>query len=400
MKKEIFLSICLIAFNFFAQSQKVQSIQFNARTGKLFLNDSIEVSISEFENYVKKGRFFEIKVFNYNQFRDSLVFTKNELDVRYTGDEATNILASIEDENRGEAEAAKNKLESTSFISEILPDSVQFKKDSLEMIILASKVAREYNRFNSSARHVNDTASRDDLSLLIDKSLKELKSELSALNAKFALELKNESEEINLIIDKLEELKFLVTDLVFEKYFSFIPKMEETDLELKVIDRKSKNIKNSMNLQLITCGRFKIISSIGAHVLITDGKYARKYSNVDSVIVSNNTSNIQPSIGTYLNGVWRVNDALIGLGLGMGIPFDGSGDLTPNFSINHTMLFQTSQGRFGYNFGVAIRKVDIIAAGYTLGGNLGNASIDVPLISAWKPALLIGVSYNIGSRVN
>lgn len=238
--------------------------------------------------------------------------------------------------------------------------------------------------------------------------LEEIKAERDSFNRKTVPLLSKEinflllATELHRSLDLFNILKKEVENLVFEKEKSFFPSKEEFTVSIKKYQRNSKSGKAEELVQLtfIQHKRFKIFSSIGAHCMIYNGKYAGIYDNKDSVIVRRNGSNIVPSIGTYLNGTWRLNDCLMGISLGIGVPLQltNNVDMTPNFNVLWTTNFQNQYGRFGVNAGFGIQKVNVLSPGFNVGDNLGTTNLDVPLRAIWTPTFGVGISYNIGER--
>ncbi len=143
----------------------------------------------------------------------------------------------------------------------------------------------------------------------------------------------------------------------------------------------------------------KEYESVGFHTLISDGANVRQFANKDSMIVDRKGANVIPALGTYLNGVWRYNQTLYGIGFGTGIPLaSDDANLTPNFTLHGTLMWQSDMGRFGVNVGVGLRKINYLAPGYIMGEKLSDATQAVPTYSRWRPALMVGVNYTIPQK--
>jgi hypothetical protein len=212
--------------------------------------------------------------------------------------------------------------------------------------------------------------------------------------------------ELHIKIDKAMRMFYTIRlttlKMQYEKINDIFPSKEEITISIKKYNRSNRTSspEDIFNMTFIQLKRFKIFSSVGAHCMIYNGKYAGIYDNKDSLIVRRNGSNIIPSLGTYLNGTWRLNDCLMGIGLGMGIPLQLTDkvDMTPNFNILWTTNFQNQYGRFGINMGFGIQKVNVLSPGFNEGDNLGTSNLDVPLKAIWTPTFGVGISYNIGER--
>jgi len=172
--------------------------------------------------------------------------------------------------------------------------------------------------------------------------------------------------------------------------YSVVPNTDLVKIEIEVKDADDTYTSKSP-VYLTTLGRFKITGSTGLHVLMNDGRYPNSFSVKDSILVAGRNSNLQPSIGTYINGTWRVNDAALGFGFGVGLPVNG--DANPNFSAFGTAQFVTDIGRFGFNIGLGMRQIEVLGAGYSVGEKLGGNDLEIPMDKAWKPALMFGVNY-------
>jgi hypothetical protein len=225
----------------------------------------------------------------------------------------------------------------------------------------------------------------------------------------FAKELKNKTPDFLELDFKLDEtidafklLTYNNKNSNFRTEKRFFPLEEEITVKISKYDKRksTSNPTELIDITFIQYQRFKIFSSVGAQCMIFNGKYANIYDNKDSIIVRRNGSNIVPSLGTYLNGTWRLNDCLMGFGLGMGIPLQltENVDMTPNFNAYYSTYFQNNYGRFGFNVGFGIQKVNVLAPGYAIGNNIGTTNLDVPLRAMWTPTFGFAISYNIGDR--
>jgi hypothetical protein len=189
--------------------------------------------------------------------------------------------------------------------------------------------------------------------------------------------------------------QFLVSRVV-------IPTKELVSMNIQMakLDEDKDTLKRPLfNADFAINGSFKLVASVGFHTLISDGANVREFANKDSIIVDRKGANVIPAFGTYLSGVWRYNQTLYGIGFGTGIPLaSDDANLTPNFTLHGTLMWQSDMGRFGVNLGVGLRKINYLAPGYEMGEKLSDATQAVPTYSRWRPALMIGVSYTIPQK--
>ncbi|MNU90279.1 hypothetical protein D3C71_801410 [compost metagenome] len=412
--------------------------------------------------YIQKGKALNIKMSNISP-NDSLVLSVSEQDVRITGDESTlfpkaleeiksggttsnsfveseilkeeKILSAFQNENTEtrkilekvkEDQSNYNKsfqaektsktftqtgldslnkvvdsLELTAQNQKIEEENIQEKLDSLYFVSAINYAKNELYRLSESQKLIKNDAQRKVFLALLESS-KQICVRQSIDLLKKEADFSILSTELKHRLNLFDALKSEVENLVFEREQAFFPSKEEFTVSIKKYQRNSKTGKAEELVQLtfIQYKRFKIFSSAGMHCMIFDGRHANIYSNKDSMIVRRNGSNIVPSFGTYLNGTWRLNDCLMGIGLGIGIPlqFNSNVDMTPNFNVLWTTNFQNQYGRFGINAGFGIQKVNVLAPGFAVGDNLGNTNPDIPLRAIWTPTFGVGISYNIGSR--
>ncbi len=220
----------------------------------------------------------------------------------------------------------------------------------------------------------------------------------------------NLSKKYNNLQIELNELRNRMVNYSFTQKLEIFPYKERVDITVDLnttkISAKSGSTENTpvtsriYTGEFITRRSFKMLVSAGFHTLISDGANVRNFANHDSTIVDRKGINVVPSFGTYLHATWRVQDALIGFGLGTGIPFssDAGNDLTPNFSLFGTTMFQTDAGRMGFNIGVGLRKVNYLSPGYSLGDAISSDVTVIPTYGRWRPTLMVGVSYTIPEK--
>ena len=209
---------------------------------------------------------------------------------------------------------------------------------------------------------------------------------------------------------ELNDLKNHLVNFSFTQKLEIFPYKERVDITVDLnttkVSAKSGSTENTpvtsriYTGEFITRRSFKMLVSAGFHTLISDGANVRNFANHDSTIVDRKGINVVPSFGTYLHATWRVQDALIGFGLGTGIPFssDSGNDLTPNFSLFGTTMFQTDAGRMGFNIGVGLRKVNYLSPGYSVGDAISSDVTVIPTYGRWRPTLMVGVSYTIPEK--
>lgn len=376
--------------------------------------------------YLNKGESGCVKVIGFNPLVDSVVFKKIERDVVYEGNNS--IIDPLERYSKsieGTDEVSKDITTQINAIN-TLADSfsrgveayytvnkedksrllrLKEKKqtvDSVQQVILGLKHQLEYRRKNllKTVRNISDTSALNEKLLEAKSFVDRIVANFNAIRESGYVELMTTcdtfyQEEILFygLLSELRLLRFEVSECVSAS-------KEESIIKVVVYKRNSTTAYKETTFRFITKNRFKISNSIGVQAIVIDGVHTRTFDNVDSQIFDRKLSNIQPSFATYLHGTWRVRDAQIGLGFGVGIPIPLSSEdgLTPNFSIVYTTLFQTDSGRFGFNIGCGIREVNILAPGYAIGGKLSDASIDVPTITTWRPGLVVGISYVIDSK--
>lgn len=411
--------------------------------------------------YIEKGKALIVRMKNISP-NDSLVLSVSEQDVSITGDQSTlftNELDKIKSNGTTSNPAITNELEKK---EEILNESLEKINETEKILEKAKESQSNYEKglsaktenFNqtelnelkkvvsdleSNVRYQEDEAedakNKRDTSLLFVSEIKYTQNELAQLSEHKKL-IKNVSQrttflaflqnshqvclnrsanllsknaeypilsaELTHLLYLFKILKSEIESLVFEREKPFFPSKEEFTVSIKKYQRGSKTsqAEELIHLTFIQYKRFKIFSSAGMHCMIYNGKYAGIYNNKDSIIVRGNGDNIVPSFGTYLNGTWRLNDCLMGIALGMGIPlqFNSNVDMTPNFNVLWTTNFQNQYGRFGINAGFGIQKVNVLAPGFKVGDNLGTSNLDVPLRAIWTPTFGIGISYNLGDR--
>ena len=372
----------------------IEKIEIDARTGETkFYKDVGENKSSETNHqYLSKSKNVEVVVNNI-KLGEVISMEIAQSDIRIDGDEAKIPFTIGEtDETIGEQD-----LNAEGIVVEGAEDG--FKKDSLKMELLKLETASDLISYRRKAAELYNDELRKRLISSIEVHIEIYEKRNDSFDDEKLEQLKNG------VIDNIEKLKLLILEInafVFEQHFNFHPSKEKIDLTMKskvtVNDKVTERAIYSSTFY--QTGRFKMFGSVGAHVLFMDGKYAKQFSNKDSIIVERDGSNIQPSIGTYLNATWRFKDGLMGFGVGTGIPInvDGSTDLTPNLNLFYTCVFQTEYGRMGFNIGGGIRKVNGLKSGFYVGENIGSTSLEVPLSSFWKPAFMIGINYNIGSN--
>ncbi|WP_343603831.1 hypothetical protein [Fluviicola sp.] len=287
---------------------------------------------------------------------------------------------------------------------QILSEEKQNAKRRLDSLDFVSNINFVQNKLYYLNQKKNLLINPQQQTLFLDEinRTKELcEQKVSTLSSR-EIDFLSLATELHKSIDLFNILSQEAENLVFEKQKTFFPSKEEFTVSIKKYQRNNKSgqAEELVQLTFIQYQRFKIFSSIGAHCMIYNGKFAGIYSNKDSIIVRRNGSNIVPSFGTYLNGTWRLNDCLMGIALGIGIPlqFTSNVDMTPNFNILWTTNFQNQYGRFGINAGFGIQKVNVLAPGFQVGDNLGTNNLDIPLRAIWTPTFGIGISYNIGDR--
>lgn len=410
--------------------------------------------------YIRKGKALTIKMENISP-NDSLVLSVAEDDVRITGDQAKDPLKDPEEQTQTETKDAKiplitakeiaTKKESTDKLlsdlktnldtldtlekklSEYKPstsdqktagaiknlkkniDSLKSKikkqktdlkdaqreLDSLSFVYAINYSKDQLSQLSISKNAIKDNAQRSRFILLLENSENVCTESIKTLQGK-ELEFPDLSSELTQCANLFFKLRSEVESMVFEREQTFFPSKEEFTVSIKKYQRNNKtgNPEELVNLTFIQYKRFKIFSSAGMHCMLFNGKYAGIYGNKDSIIVRRNGNNIVPSFGTYLNGTWRLDDCLMGISLGIGIPlqFTSNVDMTPNFNLLWTTNFQNQYGRFGINAGFGIQKVNVLAPGFNVGDNLRVTNTDVPLRAIWTPTFGIGVSYNIGDR--
>lgn len=454
MKTIYFSGLILLILTLFGCSEKLHELTVNTSNGETSFDPSET-------QYIRKGKKFNVKMTNISP-NDSLVISVSEQDVSITGDQSTlftNELDKIKSNGTTSNPAITNELEKK---EEILNESLE-KINETEKILEKAKESQSNYEKGLSAKTENFTQTKldelknevtdlesnvqdqkdeaeiaknkRDTSLLFVSEIKYTQDELAQLSEHKKL-IKNDSQRTtflaflqnshqvclnrsaNLLSKKAEYpilsaelthllylfkiLKSEIESLVFEREKPFFPSKEEFTVSIKKYQRGSKTsqAEELIHLTFIQYKRFKIFSSAGMHCMIYNGKYAGIYNNKDSIIVRGNGDNIVPSFGTYLNGTWRLNDCLMGIALGMGIPlqFNSNVDMTPNFNVLWTTNFQNQYGRFGINAGFGIQKVNVLAPGFKVGDNLGTSNLDVPLRAIWTPTFGVGISYNLGDR--
>lgn len=422
---------------------------------------STKATAPKSSQYIRKGKLFNVKMTNISP-DDSLVLSVSEQDVRITGDESklfTDELNKVKSSSTTPNSSIVNEVEKK---KEVFQTSQEKKKEKQDMLEKTKKDQSSYSTnllaknkaFNQTGldklneevrsltsevqkqqRIADDAKNKLDSSLLFVSEIQFAENELSQLSERKKL-IKNDSQrttflgllesskqtcttrsagllkkeadfsllsaELKQRLNLFDALKSEIENLSFEKEQPFFPSKEEFTVSIKKYQRGSNTGKAEDLIQLtfIQYKRFKIFSSAGMHCMIYNGKYSGIYSNKDSIIVRRNGDNIVPSFGTYLNGTWRLDDCLMGIALGMGIPlqFNSNVDMTPNFNVLWTTNFQNQYGRFGINAGFGIQKVNVLAPGFNVGDNLGTSNLDVPLRAIWTPTFGIGISYNLGDR--
>ncbi len=410
MKKPVLISlgVSLLLIASCGTHKTITEIEFDANTNQTLLCD--ERHNAE-RNRFQNGRKVEIMIKGIDPESDSIVVNCEQVDVFVGGDEPSDILSAYGKEQTASEKAIMDAIrkgnatidkEKANFLAgEGLndADSLALEKMLFQRTALLDKILFwnvEIQLFHSADK--------------LDSLLELMRSELQRFEkavSEYDTTCKgcpdtiwvSPVEFLHELIVAVKERKLALNNQT--RYYQFIPSKEQVDLEIKVYKKGSNVLKStSGELTFSTVGRFKMTTGIGGHLLLIDGKYARTYENIDSVIVSGNGSNIRPSLGTYLNGTWNQGWGLMGFGLGVGLPLNISGDadLTPNFSVFMTCQFQTDYGRMGFNIGMGICKTNELKAGYSTGQNIGSASMDVPLTDVWRPGLMFGLNYVIGKQ--
>lgn len=401
MKKKAILILGLMVV-IVSSCKTIERITIDARTGETEFYQKNKGKGETIINhqYLSKSKNVEVVV---NNVKPGEIISMEiaQSDIRIDGDEAKIPFTIDEaDETIEEQEAIKDSISKEEERIEVFGfDEDTFKRDSLEMELLNLETSSALIRFQKKAAELYNDTLRDQLIVVINTGIKSFIERNNSVDHEKLFQLKNG------VIDNIEKLELLIIEInsfVFDQHFNFHPSKEKIDLtmESKVTVNDKVTERDIYSSTFYQAGRFKMFGSVGAHVLFMDGKYAKQFSNKDSIIVERNGSNIQPSIGTYLNATWRFRDGLMGFGVGTGIPInvDGSTDLTPNLNLFYTCVFQTEYGRMGFNIGGGIRKVNGLKSGFYVGENIGSTSLEVPMSSFWKPAFMIGVNYNIGSN--
>lgn len=290
---------------------------------------------------------------------------------------------------------------------ELMLDKKIRKRDSL----LVLQRFNEGNQLYSKYYHYFFSAvSEIELDTLVKALNKKIDTLYFNIDKTKVADFSNLSKKYNNLQIELNELRNRMVNYSFTQKLEIFPYKERVDITVDLnttkVSAKSGSTENTpvtsriYTGEFITRRSFKMLVSAGFHTLISDGANVRNFANHDSTIVDRKGINVVPSFGTYLHATWRVQDALIGFGLGTGIPFssDSGNDLTPNFSLFGTTMFQTDAGRMGFNIGVGLRKVNYLSPGYSVGDAISSDVTVIPTYGRWRPTLMVGVSYTIPEK--
>jgi hypothetical protein len=364
--------------------------------------------------YIMKGRPFKLHLTEISQ-NDSIIVHVTEQDIRISGDDANKFVDSLRKytqlnptspQETETLDKQKQKIEEKLLQPMVRDDNALTKKLNNERDSIILKAHLNYiNETLNELIYISQSLTNEGLRKEFLDTLDGRRKNLIDLEKKLDLNGTGNTE-LHIKIDKAMRMFYTIRlttlKMQYEKINDIFPSKEEITISIKKYNRSNRTSspEDIFNMTFIQLKRFKIFSSVGAHCMIYNGKYAGIYDNKDSLIVRRNGSNIIPSLGTYLNGTWRLNDCLMGIGLGMGIPLQLTDkvDMTPNFNILWTTNFQNQYGRFGINMGFGIQKVNVLSPGFNEGDNLGTSNLDVPLKAIWTPTFGVGISYNIGER--
>lgn len=380
------------------KGSSVQRIEIDAKYGRNKFTNS-EGQLVDID-FVKKGNRVEVHVINLSANQQPTLTVIQE-DVRVEGDQPTAPINPADYEVPVDESSTVDEMTvEIDLLEEKKKADVQFaENDELDNLYLKVLKLRMISVLKDYSNEAIKLVSEPEKNVLIENiqhriadfhtDLKKLKSAVSSVDY----------TKVKDLFDKYNLLIFNIDRLAFDHYFYFTPEKEKVKINIElntVTDAKTEN-RNLYSGNFTTRRRAIIYGSVGMHGLFYGGNSSRIYSNKDSLIVSGKGNSITPSFGTYLNIGWRGNDFIAGFGIGTGIPIniDGSNDLTPNFSVFGTLVFPGTGGRLGVNVGIAMRRGEVLAPGYTVGENLGGPSIEVPMINKWSGAFMAGLTYNL-----
>jgi hypothetical protein len=378
----------------------IQKIEIDAKNGQITTTNTKGKNVEI--DFVKKGNRVEVHVINLASNQQPVMTVVQE-DVRIEGDHPTAPInpddfnvETDDSESLDEILEEKENLEVKDKGPTKLTPEEDNKLDSLKLKVLKISMASSLKEYSSEAVYLTGETEKEEFIKRVDEKVNAFYVEFKALNNRNGTV---DYLKVNDLFDKFILFKMKVDRLTFDRYFYFTPEKEKVkvNVELNTTMGTTTDKESLYTADFITRRRAILYGSVGMHGLFYGGNSSRIYSNKDSVIVSGKGSSITPSFGTYLNIAWRGNDFMGGFGIGSGIPFniDGSTDLTPNFSLFATVVFPGAGGRMGLNAGLAMRRGNALAPGYSVGENLGGPAVEVPMIHKWNAAFMFGVTYNL-----
>ena len=281
------------------------------------------------------------------------------------------------------------------------------KADSIEVVMYLNNGNRVYSNYYNYFVSATSKSNLDEKCNMLEA---EITNHFNVLDNSKVNEFHNLKVMYEALQSNLYDLLNRMKNHKFSQTLEVLPYKERVDISVDISTTKTTVSAGATQTatttstiysgEFITKNSFKMLVSVGFHTLVSDGANVRNYSNFDSTIVDRKGSNIIPSFGTYLNATWRVRDALVGFGVGTGIPFssDAGNELTPNFSLFGTSIFQTDAGRMGFNIGVGLRKINYLAPGYSVGDAISPDVTVIPTFGRWRPTFMVGVSYTIPEK--
>lgn len=430
MKKLLILCTLLSSGMLFSQKNRsanyaTDTIVIDGQNGRLILQDDFKNNLI----FVKKGKPIHFKVTNllpgqsanitvtqsYQNSTNEMTISnpiekptdkslpESGADLNETSNKISSLDKMIESKKQ---EIEKNeKNEKTFSISslklevanlEIQKIAMERKRDSLNTLTVLFKGEQGLKQTYFYAQTISTNEAKRSALGAIKKEIDSLELHLAQSKVMHFPNLKTTADQL---LTDMWKLYGQVSTFQPDYYKTVTPRKEQVEVTIEQIENSSAKIttKSLNEFHLVTIHSFKMFASAGFHVIVNDGADVRHFHNRGGTIEDRKGDNVLPSFGTYIQGAWRFRDGLAGFGFGTGIPFNSSetGDLSPNFALFGTLVFQTDAGRFGFNIGTGLRKVNYLSPGYNVGDQLADAEAIIPTYSRWKPGLMVGINYTI-----
>jgi hypothetical protein len=437
MKKLLFLCTLLSSGLLFSQKDRsanhtADTIVIDGQNGRLILQDDFKNNLI----FVKKGKPIHFKVTNllpgqsanitvtqsYQNSTNEMTISnpiekptdkslpESGADLKETSDKISSLKEKIESKENAIETAINNENSSKKALNQLLisglklevanleiqKNAMERKRDSLNTLTVLFKGEQGLKQTYFYAQTINTSEAKRSALGAIKKEIDSLELHLAQSKVMHFPNLKTTADQL---LTDMWKLYGQVSTFQPDYYKTVTPRKEQVEVTIEQIENSSSKIttKSLNEFHLVTIHSFKMFASAGFHVIVNDGADVRHFHNRGGTIEDRRGDNVLPSFGTYIQGAWRFRDGLAGFGFGTGIPFNSSetGDLSPNFALFGTLVFQTDAGRFGLNIGTGLRKVNYLSPGYNVGDQLVDAEAIIPTYSRWKPGLMVGINYTI-----